>query len=159
MKAFQRKEKANCQVHDKVMLKPEKTHIHMSNRSFPKRPKKRRALDEDPGVRENNLELFSFLALLCFMCFSNAYSSTKQPLSIKVKPENVQFKAFQRKPKLLSKLNLKMCTSTCFNKIKIKISIYVKLKPENGSFTCQTEASPSDPKKASPRRGSGGSGK
>ena len=34
----------------------------MSNRSFPKRPKKRRALDEDPGVRENNLELFSFLA-------------------------------------------------------------------------------------------------
>ena len=122
MKAFQRKEKANCQVHDKVMLKPEKTHIHMSNRSFPKRPKKGKPSTRISRLGKKKLALFFCTRFFASFAFQKNVFSTKRPFSFKVKPENVKLKAFRRKAIDCQNQTLKCAHESVSKKRKSKLS-------------------------------------
>ena len=101
------------------MLKPEKRNVHMSKRSFPKRPKKRQTLDEDPAVGEKKLAFFVCTRFFASIAFQNQHLSRKRHFSFKVKGKNVKLKGLFAKIVMLSTLNPKMCTSQHLKEKKI----------------------------------------
>ena len=99
------------------MLKPEKRHIQMSNRSFPKRPKKGKPSTRIPRLGKK-LAFFICTRFFASIAFQRKRFSTKRHFSFKVEHGKYEIESFLTKSDMLSKLNPKMCKSKRFEKKK-----------------------------------------